>query len=252
VPWRITLAYDGTDFQGWQAQAPGSRTVQGEVEAALARLCAGALVRVAGAGRTDTGVHAVGQVASFELPRAMSPRDLLRALNGLLPRDVRVLDAAGAPDGFHARKSAVSKLYRYVFDMGAVQIPTRRRYAGHVPGPLDRDAMAAALEVFRGRHDFASLASAGGSARTTVRTITRADLEFEGDTATIEVEADGFLRKMVRSLVGGVLAAGRGTHGAASLRAVLEARDRAAWPAPADARGLVLVRVDYPPGALRV
>jgi tRNA pseudouridine38-40 synthase len=251
VPYRITLAYDGTDFQGWQAQAGGARTVQGELEAALARLCAGAAVRVAGAGRTDTGVHALGQVASFDLPRPMLPGELARALNGLLPHDVRVLDAAVAPDGFHARKSARSKLYRYVLDTGPVQLPTRRRYAGHVPGPLDAEAMRAAVDVFRGRHDFASLASAGGSARTTVRTVTRSELSFDGETVTVEVEADGFLRKMVRSLVGGVIAAGRGVEDAASLRAALRARARSAWPAPAAARGLVLVRVDYPPGSLR-
>jgi tRNA pseudouridine38-40 synthase len=252
VPYRITLAYDGTDFQGWQSQRSGARSVQGEIEAALGRLTAGVAVRIAGAGRTDTGVHALGQVASFDLPRPMPPGELLRALNGLLPRDVRVLDAALAPEGFHARKSARSKLYRYVLDTGAVQLPTRRRYAAHAVGPLDRHAMKEAIALFRGRHDFASLASAGGSVRTTVRTVTRAELSFDGDTATVEVEADGFLRKMVRSLVGGVVAAGRGAHDVGSLRAALEACDRKAWPAPAEARGLVLVRVDYPPESLRV
>ena len=111
--YRVTLAYDGTDFRGWQAQRPdGGRTVQGELEAALSRLADGARVAVAGAGRTDTGVHALGQVASFELPRSLPPDDLARALNGLLPADVRVLAAAIAPPGLHARRSATGKLYR--------------------------------------------------------------------------------------------------------------------------------------------
>jgi tRNA pseudouridine38-40 synthase len=135
---RVTLAYDGTDFQGWQIQAPAAkaRTVQGVVEAALSRLAGDTAVRVAGAGRTDAGVHALGQVASFELPREIEAPELVRALNGLLPEDVRVLEAARAQEGFHARRSAVSKLYRYVLDTGPIRLPTRRRTAGHVPWSL--------------------------------------------------------------------------------------------------------------------
>src|SRR5260221_12898637 len=124
--YRVTLAYDGTDFRGWQAQGPdGGRRVQGEVGAGLSRLAGGAPVAVAGAGRTDTGVHALGQVASFELPRVLAPDDLTRALNGLLPGDVRVLAAAGAPPGFHARRSATGQLYRYVLHNRPVQLPPR-------------------------------------------------------------------------------------------------------------------------------
>src|SRR6266436_7054768 len=162
--YRVTLAYDGTDFRGWQTQRPDrGRTVQGELEGALSRLAGGARVAVAGAGRTDTGVHALGQVASFELPRVLAPDDLTRALNGLLPGDVRVLTAAGAPPGFHARRSATGKLYRYVLDTGPVQLPQRRRFAAHVPFSLDRDRVREAALLYLGRHDFASLASAGGS-----------------------------------------------------------------------------------------
>ena len=251
---RITVAYDGTDFEGWQSQARVGtggvpRTVQGTLTDALARLANGERVAVAGAGRTDAGVHATGQVASFDLPREMSPGELFRALNGLLPADVRVLDAARAPEGFHARKSACSKRYRYVLDTGRVQLPTRRLFAAHVPFALDPGRVAAAAALFLGRQDFASLASAGGSARTTVRTVSRSEPCWDEATLVYEVEADGFLRKMVRSMVGALVEAGRGAITIEDLRRALAARDRRAWPAPADARGLMLVAVCYPPSA---
>jgi tRNA pseudouridine38-40 synthase len=255
---RITLAYDGTDFLGWQLQRPGAavgtppggataRTVQGALEEALGRLAGGARVAVSGAGRTDAGVHAVGQVAAFDLPRDIPAGELQRALNGLLPPDVRVLDAAPAPAGFHPRRSAVAKLYRYELDCGGVQLPQRRRFAGFVPLPLHEDAVHASAALYVGRRDFASLASAGGSARTTVRTVSRSAARFEGAALVYEAEADGFLRKMVRSMVGGLIAAGRGVVRPEELARALEARDRRAWPAPAPARGLTLVRVTYPP-----
>ncbi len=257
--YRVRLAYDGTDFLGWQLQARGKpgRTVQGVLEAALGRLAGAERVVIAGAGRTDAGVHALGQVASFDLAREMEPGALGRALNGLLPQDVRVLEAARAPRGFHARKSALAKLYRYVLDTGPLRLPTRRRQAGHVPWMLDEPAVVKAASLFLGRRDFASLASAGGSAKTTVRAVTRSEARFE-DIADIalagparalvyEVEADGFLRRMARSMVGGLIAVGRGALTSDELARALEARDRKAWPAPAPACGLTLVRVSYPP-----
>jgi len=248
--YRVTLAYDGTDFLGWQLQRRGGRTVQGVVEEALSCLAAGQRVPVFGAGRTDAGVHALGQTASFDLPREIQARELRRALNGLLPEDVRVLDAAPAAPGFHARRSASSKLYRYELDCGGVQLPQRRRFAGFVPGPLDEGAVRAAAALYLGRHDFASLASSGGSAKTTVRIVRRSEAAFRGTTLVYEAEADGFLRKMVRSMVGGLVAAGRGAVAVEELARALEARDRRAWPAPASARGLTLVRVLYPPAML--
>ena len=247
--YRVTLAYDGSDFLGWQLQGPGGgRTVQGVLEEALGRLAGGARVAVLGAGRTDAGVHALGQVASFELPRDLPAEELQRALNGLLPGDVRVLDAAAAPPGFHPRKSAVSKVYRYELDCGGVQLPQRRRTAAFAPWPLDEGAVREAAALYLGRRDFASLASAGGSAKTTVRTVLRSKAVFSGATLVYETEADGFLRKMVRSMVGGLIAAGRGTLRVEDLARALDARDRRAWPAPAAACGLTLVRVTYPPG----
>ncbi|HET7746041.1 MAG TPA: tRNA pseudouridine(38-40) synthase TruA [Vicinamibacteria bacterium] len=246
---RLTLAYDGTDFAGWQSQARGgARTVQGVLEEALARLSGGERVAVSGAGRTDAGVHALGQVASFAFPRPFDPLALQRALNALLAADLRVLAAEAVHDSFHARKSATGKTYRYELDTGPVQLPTRRRYAAHVPFRLDPHAVAATAALFRGRQDFAALCSTGGSTRTTIRTVTRSDAEVRGDTLVYETEANGFLRKMVRSMVGALVAAGRGAITPDDLAARLQARDRRSWPAPAEARGLTLVRVTYGDG----
>ncbi len=249
--YRVTLAYDGTDFSGFQLQRRGGRTVQGVLEEGLARLSGGSRVAVAGAGRTDAGVHALGQVAAFELAREIEPGALQRALNGLLPADVRVLDAGWASPDFHPRKSAGSKLYRYVLDCGGVQLPQRARYAGFCPSLLDETAVRAAAALYVGRHDFASLASSGSSATTTVRTVTRSEAVFDAGTLVYETEASGFLRKMVRNMVGGLVTAGRGAIPAEELARALAARDRRAWPAPAAARGLTLVRVDYPPASGR-
>jgi len=243
--YRLTLAYDGTEFEGWQRQSR-ARTVQGVLEQALQRLSGGAEVRIAGAGRTDAGVHALGQVASFELERVWEPPQLLRALNGLLPEDVRALELRPAAPGFHARRSALGKHYRYTLDTAPVQCPLRRRYAAHVPGPLDVSAMRAAATAFVGRRDFAALQSSGGGVKTSVRSVTRCEARLEDAALIVEVEADGFLRKMVRSMVGGLVEAGRGARAVEELRGALLARDRRAWPAPAEARGLTLVAVRYP------
>jgi tRNA pseudouridine38-40 synthase len=255
--YRLTLAYDGTDFAGWQIQTrqADSRTVQGVLEDALTRLARGEPVRVMGAGRTDAGVHALGQVASCELPRVLEEADLQRALNALLPYDVRVLAAAAVPADFCARRAATGKLYRYVLDTGPFQPPLRRRAAAHLASALDEASVTEAATLFLGRHDFASLASAGGSVETTVRTITRSEVSWvdlplvpHGRSLTYEVEGDGFLRKMVRSIVGGLIAVGRGALTRADLERALDGRDRGLWPAPAPSRGLALVRVDYAGG----
>jgi tRNA pseudouridine38-40 synthase len=242
---RVTLAYDGTDFAGWQRQAR-DRTVQGELEAALARLSGGRRTPVHGAGRTDAGVHALGQVASFELEPEWEPDRLRGALNGLLPGVVRALEVRPAPAGFHARKSALGKLYRYELDTDAVQLPTRRRVAAHRPGRLDPEPLGQVAALYSGRRDFASLASSGSDVETSVREVRRSEARFEGATLVFEVEADGFLRKMVRSMAGGLIAAGCGERKLSELAEALEARDRRRWPAPAPACGLTLVRVQYP------
>jgi tRNA pseudouridine38-40 synthase len=256
--YRITLSYDGTDFEGWQVQRSPTRasprTVQGVLEEALSRLADGAAVPVVGAGRTDAGVHALGQVASFDLSRTMVPVSLIRALNGLLPLDVRVLAATEVAVDFDARRAAISKLYRYELDIGPVRLPLRRRVAGHHRGPLDPERVVEVASLYQGRHDFAALASAGSTVTTTERTVLRSEARFEPEPATgdaqgrmrYEVVAEGFLRKMVRSMVGGLLAAGDGTMTLDELRDALRGGDRSRWPAPAEACGLTLVRVEYP------
>jgi tRNA pseudouridine38-40 synthase len=244
--YRLTLAYDGTNFLGWQRQGDeADRTVQGELERALSRLAGGQAVAVAGAGRTDAGVHALGQVASFALPREVPVPELQRALNALLPSDLRVLEAAPVDGAFHARRSARAKLYRYELDCGGVPLPQRRRYAAWVPLRLDEVAVRDVATLFVGRHDFASLASTGSSVKTSVRSVTRSEVAFTDRGLVYEVEADGFLRKMVRSMVGGLIAAGRGAITVPELAVRLAACDRRGWPPPAPACGLTLVRVLY-------
>lgn len=253
---KLTLAYDGTDYVGWQRQAAG-RSIQGALETALAEI-EGAPVTVAGAGRTDAGVHALGQVASVRLAHDIEPRVLARALNAKLPADIRVLgvDAVGA--GFHARFSARSKTYRYWVSSGGVAHPFAARYAWHVAAPLHLDAMRAAGDQLLGRHDFAAFQSTGSQVRSTVRTLSSLTIERRpacgpegmiGGTGaallTVEVEGDGFLRHMVRALVGTLVEVGRGRRAADDIASVLESkrRDRAGPTAPA--HGLFLVRVTF-------
>jgi tRNA pseudouridine38-40 synthase len=252
--YRLTIAYDGADFAGFQLQSRESRarTVQGVMEGSLSVLSAGSPPRIVGAGRTDAGVHAAGQVVSFDLARDWAPRDLRRAMNAVLPRDVRVIEAELAAPDFNARRGAVAKLYRYVLDIGRVQLPARRRYCALLIGSLDEACVREAAAIFIGRKDFASLASSGGATRTTIRDVRRCDVRFDETadipacrTLTVEILADGFLRKMARSLVGGMIEVGQGRITVADLRQALERRDRRAWPAPAPACGLTLVRVFY-------
>ncbi|MCY4075963.1 MAG: tRNA pseudouridine(38-40) synthase TruA [Acidobacteria bacterium] len=251
---KLTLAYDGTEYVGWQRQA-GGRSIQGALESALAEI-EGAPVTVVGAGRTDAGVHALGQVASVRLAHGIEPRVLARALNAKLPADIRVLGAAAVGAGFHARYSARSKTYRYCVSNGGVAHPFAARYAWHVAAPLQLDAMRAAGDQLLGRHDFAAFQSTGSQVRSTVRTLSSLTIERrpacgpEGTTGgtgaallTVEVEGDGFLRHMVRAIVGTLVEVGRGRRAADDITPVLESkrRDRAGPTAPA--HGLFLVRV---------
>jgi tRNA pseudouridine38-40 synthase len=253
--YRLTIAYDGTDFAGFQIQSSrGARTVQGVLETALSRLESGRTPRVKGAGRTDAGVHATGQVVSFALKREWAAERLRKALNALLSADLRVLDAASVAPEFDARRDAVAKLYRYVLDTGAIQLPSRRRFCAHVVTPLDEARVHDAAALFLGRRDFAALASSGGSTRTSIRQVYRCEVRFAPIEAlpacrsmVVDMEADGFLRKMARSLVGGLIAAGQGRRSLEELRLGLAHADRKEWPPPAPARGLTLVRVDYSP-----
>jgi tRNA pseudouridine38-40 synthase len=239
------LEYDGTDFEGWQSQPEGHRTVQDTLETALHRIT-GSSVRVIGAGRTDAGVHAAGQVASAEIETSMTCSELHRALNTILPGDLAVVGLEQRPDGFHAQHDARFKLYRYRIWNGSSPSPLRARCSHWLRTPLDVAGMREAARHFEGRHDFASLQTAGSSVSDTIRTLHRAEIAgAPGGEIRVEVEGSGFLRHMVRNLVGILLEVGRGRLPSASVPAILAARERGAAPPTAPARGLVLVRVDY-------
>jgi tRNA pseudouridine38-40 synthase len=246
VIYKLTVAYDGGGFVGWQRQAAGT-SIQGLLEEALTELD-GRPVSVMGAGRTDAGVHARGQVASVSIDRDIDPAALVRAANGRLPPSVRVLDAVHAPAGFHARFHARAKSYQYRIWNADVMSPFERTYAWHVAAPaLDVDAMADAAAGMTGRRDFAALQAAGGDTRTTVRTIFSSRVERAPDAplVTFDISGDGFLRHMVRNIVGTLVEVGRGRRPPAWVATVLESRDRAAAGPTAPAEGLFLMAVSY-------
>jgi len=242
---KITLAYDGTDFVGWQRQATGT-SIQGLVEAALRELDQRD-VTVIGAGRTDAGVHALGQVASFALERAIDADTVVRALNARLPADVRVVAAEPVAAAFHARYDARAKTYRYRIWNADVVIPFERRYVWHLTDRLDAGAMAEAAALLEGSHDFAAFQAAGSDVATTARHITRSlvSLSDHEPLITYEICGDGFLRHMVRTIAGTLVEIGRGRRPPRWIAEVLAARDRASAGATAPAAGLFLVSVEY-------
>jgi tRNA pseudouridine38-40 synthase len=252
---RLVLEYDGAQFAGWQAQAGDARTIQEAVETAILQLT-GCRVAVIGASRTDAGVHAEGQVASMSFDTRLAPAALGRALNALLPEDVAVRDVALAPEGFHARRDARSKLYRYAIWNGTERSPLRARRFCAVPQALDLGAMRIAAAALAGTHDWSAFqvrgsewraeGAAQGRTRSAVRRVTGLSvLGVAGGEVWIEVEGEGFLRQMVRTLVGTLVEVGRGRRDPSSMPALLESRDRAAAGPTAPAHGLTLVHVDY-------
>jgi tRNA pseudouridine38-40 synthase len=240
---KISLSYDGTRFVGWQKQASGE-SIQGLLEHALAQL-EGTAVVAHGAGRTDAGVHAEAQVASAAVTFSHDPVVVVRALNGVLPPDIRVVTVEEAGPDFHARFSARGKTYRYQIDNRPVADPFTRAYAWHISQPLDIDAMRAAAAALIGTHDFAGFQSTGSDVATTVRTIARSEMLRRDRLTVYEVEADGFLRHMVRTIVGTLVEIGRGWRPVEGVAAVLERKSRAAAGATAPAHGLTLVKVEY-------
>lgn len=261
----MVLEYVGTGYAGYQVQAAGGPTVQGTVEDAIASLT-GEAVRITGAGRTDAGVHALGQVVSLTTSSTIPPERFALALNTRLPRDIRALRSIAVPDGFNARFDAIGKTYRYL--VAAAGEPDAWRACGARSGEallagralvLDRTfsddevkAMQAAAGPLVGKHDFAAYAAAGSSARTTVRTVRRLEIRRESwstlsqEMLVVEVEADGFLYKMVRTIVAALLEVGLGRCGADRPGELLEGRDRRLGPATAPPDGLYLARVVYP------
>jgi tRNA pseudouridine38-40 synthase len=239
--YRLVIGYDGTDFRGWQRQ-PDGRTVQGVLEEAVFKVTRKRTV-VHGAGRTDAGVHALGQVASIRGVFKLTDEVLFRALNAVLPADVRVFTLGEAPPGFHARRSARSKLYRYRIVHAPQVSPLDRRYVLHWPYPLKLGAMREAARLFVRTADFTAFS--WNRDRSPVRTVTRSELRRSGDEIVYTVEAQGFLRYMVRTIVGTLLEVGRGRIRPADIEAIFGNRDRSLAGPTAPARGLTLVRVDY-------
>jgi tRNA pseudouridine38-40 synthase len=241
---KLVLEYDGFDYCGWQVQS-AAPTIQGIVEAALGKLL-GERVRVSGAGRTDAKVHALGQVASFRCTSDLSVTALQRALNSLLPRDVVIHDVQDVPSDFHARFSALGKSYAYRILNRPVRAPLRLRYAWHIPQPLDVTGMSVAGTYLQGTHDFASFQAAGSEVKTTERTLTELTVTSNGDEIVLSCTANGFLRHMVRNIVGTLVEVGRGARLPADIKRILDGRNRRLAGATAPPQGLYLVRVLYP------
>ena len=238
VRYRARVEYDGTDFAGYQAQA-GARTVQGELEAALARLSGGRRVRVDAAGRTDAGVHATGQVIAFTYAGSLSATDLARAVDALLPSDVAIRDLRRVPEGFHPRRAARYREYRYTVWNGP-RSPLRERTSLAVRVPLDTTAMARAAAALEGRHDFSAFGAAAGQP---VRTLHRVRVRRTGSLVTIDVTGDAFLRGMVRRIAAALLLVGRGETDEEAVGSALASRGPAFGGASAPAKGLCLRRV---------
>jgi tRNA pseudouridine38-40 synthase len=242
---RLLLEYDGAGFAGWQVQPGPHRTVQGVVQAAVARITS-QRVRVVGSGRTDAGVHAEGQVASVAVDTALGADRLRLALNGVLPPDVAVLEASIAPAGFDARRDARSKVYRYAVWNGPIRSPLRASRALCLQRRLDLPALRAAAEAVVGTHDFAGFQAAGSNVRTTERTLLRVEVAGEaGGAVELWFEGTGFLRHMVRNLAGTLLEIGSGRRDPSAMTAILAARDRRLAGPTAPAHALTLIRVRY-------
>jgi tRNA pseudouridine38-40 synthase len=275
--WKLTLAYDGTGFRGWQVQ-PGERTVQGELQAALGRIC-GETPLPQGSGRTDAGVHALGQAASFALAAPIPPENLQRALNRTLPAAIRILEARIVPDTFHARHSAVAKSYEYRVFRGAICPPFVAPYVYACSWPMDLEALQRSARLFEGTHDFLSFAATDPElaslhldedaepeerplprpgfqieppAPATVKTIFSSIWEErtgpEGELLVYRVRGSGFMHHMVRNLVGTMLDVGRGRTRVDEIPVILAARNRAAAGPTAPASGLFLHTVEYGEG----
>jgi tRNA pseudouridine38-40 synthase len=238
---RLTLAYDGTDFRGWQRQR-GLRTIQGVLEGALDPVLGG-VPTLSVAGRTDAGVHARAQVVSLETD--VPPERIFRSVNAMLAPEVVVVDARTAADGFDARFSATAREYRYRIDLGVVPDPFTARYVWHRPGEPAVAEMRRAASLLVGEHDFASFCRRPPDDRRTVRDLERLSIVRDGDRLEVAVRANAFLHQMVRSLVGTLLAVGDGKLGAGSMPEVLAARDRAAAGPVSPPHGLTLERVIY-------
>jgi tRNA pseudouridine38-40 synthase len=245
---KLVVSYDGTDFAGWQVQ-PDAATIQGTLATAIGRIT-GEKVLPQGSGRTDAGVHAIGQVVSFGTASVIPAANFVIALNDLLPASVRVLEAKEMPAEFHSRKSARAKTYRYRIFRGGICSPFVARYVWHFPYPLDEAAMAVAAGLVVGDHDFTSFAAVDpergreGEA-SNVRRIFSSAWQRDGEEFVYSVRGSGFLHHMVRNLVGTFILVGKKTLALEDMQRILKARDRSAAGATAPASGLCLMNVEY-------
>ena len=240
---KLTVEYDGTDYCGWQIQATG-KTVQGVLEKAVSTLV-GRPTRIIGSGRTDAGVHALGQVANFISDKELPPYRVQRALNALTPEDVTIKTVETMPDSFDARRQGRSRIYEYRILNRSSPSPFHLRYAWHVHEPLETAAMCQAITCLNGEHDFSSFRGAGCDAAHPVRTIYASSINRSGDLIVFTIDATAFLRHMVRNLVGTLVEVGRQQRSPQSFAALLDARDRTQAGMKAPAQGLFLMEVKY-------
>lgn len=240
---KLVLAYDGSGFMGWQIQ-PGVRTVQDTLEKAL-EVILGHPVRVFASGRTDAGVHALGQVVNFHTSSSVPVDGLLRGLNSVLPGDISILKSEDVEPGFHAQFQAKRKSYLYVIDTGEVRSPFLGRYALHEKHPLNIEAMRSSSRYLLGGHDFTSFLASGSSVKTTVRNITVSELITRGNKVLFFIQGSGFLRYMVRNIVGTLLLVGKGKLPPEEMERIIDLKDRNFAGPTAPPQGLYLIEVGY-------
>jgi len=246
---KLTIEYDGTHFKGWQIQNKKSRTVQSEIEKALSKISK-KKVKIIGSGRTDSGVHAIGQVANGKIDSSLSTEQLLKALNANLPKDVCILKVKEVKESFHAQYSVKSKTYRYAILNRTARCAQCHQYVLHYPSPLNLRDMRREAKSFLGRKDFKSFQGAypphsRNDHKSSIRNIKRVDITKKNDFILIEIEANGFLYKMVRNIVGTLIAVGKGKLEKGSIQKILKKKDRKFAAATAKAKGLSLVEVIY-------
>ena len=242
---KITLRYEGTRYQGWQRQDSTPNTIQGKLEAILAKMTGKDFVQVDGSGRTDAGVHALGQVANFKIDTDRTPQDIMNYVNQYLPEDIGVIAISEVPERFHSRLNARKKVYRYRIWNSQIPCVFERRYVHAVEEPLDVEAMKRAAAHLMGTHDFKAFTSNKKSKKSTVRTIERIDIERTGEELVLTYTGDGFLYHMVRILTGTLIEVGLHKRSEASVEELLENGTRELAGALAPAKGLCLVAVEY-------
>ncbi|NGX50710.1 MAG: tRNA pseudouridine synthase A [Chlamydiae bacterium] len=243
MKYKMTISYDGTKYGGWQVQ-PNTLTIQALIQDALKTILRTHTPIIA-SGRTDAGVHALGQVAHFEADEELDRRSLLYSLNGILPRDIRIRDLVAVAETFHARFSSKKKIYHYHLNLSPVQNPFRYLYSTQMRAPLDLKLLEEALPAFQGTHDFSSLASAGCGSKNPIKTLYRLDMILEPDGLRLEFEGDGFLYKMIRNIVGTLLEIAQNKSPMSVIPHLLTQKGRQRSGPTAPPKGLFLYKVEY-------